>query len=28
MCGAEPKYLSCAFIIEEGLPAADLRARR
>ena len=24
MCGAEPKYLSCSFIIEEGLPAEDL----
>ena len=25
MCGAEPKYLSLALIIEEGLPTADLR---
>lgn len=24
MCGAEPKYLSCSFIIEEGLPVAEL----
>lgn len=24
MCGAEPKYLSCSFIIEEGLPIRDL----
>lgn len=24
MCGAEPKYLSCSFIIEEGLPFAEL----
>ena len=24
MCGGEPKFLSCAFIIEEGLPMADL----
>ena len=24
MCGGEPKYLSCAFIIEEGLPTAEL----
>ncbi len=24
MCGGEPKYLSCAFIIEEGLPMAEL----
>ena len=24
MCGGEPKYLSCSFIIEEGLPMADL----
>ncbi|MDD4952238.1 MAG: hydrogenase expression/formation protein HypE [Desulfovibrionaceae bacterium] len=24
MLGAEPKYLSCGFIIEEGLPMADL----
>lgn len=24
MCGAVPKYLSCSFIIEEGLPAEDL----
>ena len=24
MCGAEPKYLSCSFIIEEGLPISDL----
>lgn len=24
VCGAEPKYLSCAFIIEEGFPAEDL----
>ena len=24
MCGDEPKYLSCAFIIEEGFPAAEL----
>ena len=25
MCGAEPKYISLALIIEEGLPAEDLR---
>lgn len=25
VCGAEPKYLSCAFIIEEGLPVDELR---
>ena len=25
VCGAEPKYLSCAFILEEGFPMADLR---
>ena len=25
MCGAEPKYLSLAFIIEEGFPMDDLR---
>ena len=24
VCGAEPKYLSCALIMEEGLPMADL----
>lgn len=24
MCGGEPKYLSCSFIIEEGLPRAEL----
>lgn len=24
MCGAEPKFLSCSFIIEEGLPLAEL----
>ena len=24
VCGAEPKYLSCAFIIEEGLPLKEL----
>ena len=24
MLGAEPKYLTCGFIIEEGLPVADL----
>ena len=24
MCGAVPKYLSCSFIIEEGLPVEDL----
>ena len=24
MCGGEPKYLSCAFILEEGFPMADL----
>lgn len=24
MCGAEPKYLSCSFIIEEGLPIGEL----
>ena len=24
MCGAEPKYLSCAFIIEEGLESEEL----
>ena len=24
MCGAVPKYLSCSFIIEEGLPIEDL----
>ena len=27
MCGGEPKYLSCAFIIEEGFPAAELALR-
>jgi hydrogenase expression/formation protein HypE len=26
MCGAEPRYLSCGFILEEGLPFAELRA--
>ncbi len=26
MCGGEPKYLSCAFIIEEGLPRQELEA--
>lgn len=26
MCGAEPLYLSCGFILEEGLPIAELRA--
>ncbi len=26
MCGANPKYLSAAFILEEGLPMADLHA--
>ncbi|MCS7027059.1 MAG: hydrogenase expression/formation protein HypE [Bryobacteraceae bacterium] len=26
MCGARPMYLSCAFILEEGLPVATLRA--
>ena len=26
MCGAEPRYLSCGFILEEGLPIAELRA--
>ena len=25
VCGAEPKYLSCALILEEGLPMEDLR---
>ena len=25
MCGGEPKYLSLAFIIEEGLPVSELR---
>ena len=25
VCGAEPKYLSCALILEEGLPVDDLR---
>lgn len=25
MCGGEPKYLSCALIIEEGLAAGDLK---
>ena len=25
VCGAEPKYLSCALILEEGLPMDDLR---
>ena len=25
VCGAEPKYLSCALILEEGLPVAELR---
>lgn len=25
VCGAEPKYLSCSFIIEEGLPVEELR---
>lgn len=24
MCGAEPKYLSCSFIIEEGMPISEL----
>ena len=24
MCGGEPKYLSCSFILEEGLPRAEL----
>ena len=24
MCGGEPKYLSCSFILEEGLPLSDL----
>ena len=24
MCGGEPKYLSCAFILEEGFPMAEL----
>ncbi len=24
MCGGEPKYLSCSFIIEEGLPLVEL----
>ncbi len=24
VCGAEPRYLSCAFIIEEGLPLKEL----
>ena len=24
MCGAEPKYLSCSFIIEEGFPFPEL----
>ena len=24
MCGAEPKYLSCSFIIEEGVPLSEL----
>lgn len=24
MCGAEPKYLSCSFIIEEGFPLSEL----
>lgn len=24
MCGAKPEYLSCALIIEEGMPSADL----
>ena len=24
MCGAEPKYLSCSFIIEEGFPFSEL----
>jgi len=26
VCGGEPKYLSCAFIIEEGFPVKDLEA--
>ena len=26
MCGGEPKYLSCSFILEEGLPRAELRS--
>ena len=26
VCGAVPKYLSCGFILEEGLPLADLKA--
>ena len=25
VCGAEPKYLSCALILEEGLPMDDLK---
>lgn len=25
MCGGEPKYLSCSFIIEEGLPLTELK---
>ncbi|MBR5094630.1 MAG: hydrogenase expression/formation protein HypE [Oscillospiraceae bacterium] len=25
MCGGEPRYLSCAFVIEEGLPMEELR---
>ena len=25
MCGGEPKYLSCALILEEGLPVEELR---
>jgi hydrogenase expression/formation protein HypE len=24
MCGARPRYLSCAFVLEEGLPLTDL----
>ncbi len=24
MCGARPRYLSCAFVLEEGFPLADL----
>ena len=26
VCGAIPKYLSCGFILEEGLPLEDLKA--
>ncbi|WP_296027554.1 AIR synthase related protein, partial [uncultured Aggregatibacter sp.] len=25
VCGAVPKYLSCGFILEEGLPLAELK---